>query len=285
MNDQPQTPPFPPNERLRAIQGVDDPFRRLVTIMDALLAPDGCPWDREQTHESLLPYLIEEAYEVQADVLAGKTQNVKTELGDVALQVVFHAALAKRDGEYDVDDVMTAICDKLIRRHPHVFGDTEANDAATVKANWEEIKRQEKEAAGEKAEPVSLLDGVPAALPALQRAQRIQDRAADVGFDWETIEQVWEKVEEEFGELREAYRSGDHARTEDELGDSIFALVNLSRFLNQWTEISLGKTIDKFGRRFRHIERVARERGRELSDMTLAEMDAIWEEAKGGERS
>lgn len=299
-----------------------DPFRRLVAIMERLLDPDGCPWDREQTHESLKPYVIEEAYEVCEAVDAGDAEALREELGDLALQVVFHAALARREKAFDIDDVMSEICAKLIRRHPHVFGDVDVEGAQGVLRNWEQIKREEKErkareraaaANGEAnaasappphglqaddaggaasapptaapAGPVpSALDGVPRALPALTRATRVQEKAARIGFDWDRTEEVWKKVEEELRELREAEASGDTKHISEELGDLLFALVNLSRFLGVHAEESLQLTNNKFIRRFRRVETFARARGLDLSRMTLPEMDALWDEAKAEER-
>ncbi|MBN1515409.1 nucleoside triphosphate pyrophosphohydrolase [Candidatus Sumerlaeota bacterium] len=273
------------NPNLEKVQVIEDPFRRLVAIMEILRGPGGCPWDREQTHETLLPYLIEEAYEVQEDVLAGKMDSVKGELGDVALQIVFHATVAKEAGRFDIDDVMNSICEKMIRRHPHIFSDGDAKDSAQVVQKWEQIKQQEKAERGEQPnEHVSLLDGVPESLPALQRAQRLQDRAAEVGFDWDDIEQVWEKVEEEMEELRQDFTAKNEAETLDEIGDLIFALVNLARFKGVWAEMLAGKTCQKFISRFQYIEEYARKHHRHLNEMSLEEMDAIWEKAKSKEQ-
>ena len=267
---------------MEEINQIEDSFRRLVAIMEKLLSPEGCPWDREQTHESLIPYLIEEAYEVKEDILTGDWDNVRAELGDVALQVVFHSVMARREGRFDIDDVMKTICEKLIRRHPHVFGDAGSLTTSQVLNNWEEIKKQEKKMQGREQpeKPTSLLDGIPESLPALQRAQRMQEKASNVGFDWDNIEDVWGKVHEEIDELKEAYESKKKDRFEDEMGDLIFALVNLSRFQDVWAEIALGKTIQKFTRRFHYIEETARSQGRELSSMSLQEMDELWEKAK-----
>jgi tetrapyrrole methylase family protein/MazG family protein len=257
-----------------------DPFRRLVAIMERLLSPYGCPWDREQTHATLRPYVIEEAYEVVEAIDTNDWEELRSELGDLGLQIVFHSALARREERFDVDDVYRAICEKLIRRHPHVFGDVEADDAGTVLRNWESIKKSEREAKGAVDAPVSHLDGVPVALPALQRAERLQAKAARAGFDWETIGPVWDKIEEELHELREISEGGDPDRLEDELGDILFAVVNLARFLHVHPEQALQRTNAKFRRRFHHIEARARELGRRLEDMTLEEMDGFWNEAK-----
>lgn len=257
-----------------------DPFRRLVEIMERLLAPDGCPWDREQDHHTLRPYCLEEAYEVVDAIDREDWDELCGELGDLGLQIVFHAALARREGRFDVDDVYTTICEKLIRRHPHVFGDAQAHDPATVLRNWEAIKRHEREQKNNGEAPVSALDGVPQALPALQRAQRLQAKAAKVGFDWATIEPVWQKVHEEIDELRTEHEKLDRDRIEDELGDLFFALVNLARFLDADPEQALQRTNRKFTARFHYIEQQARKQGRRPEQMTLEEMDALWEESK-----
>jgi tetrapyrrole methylase family protein/MazG family protein len=271
------------------LSSITDPFRRLVAIMERLLGPDGCPWDRRQTHETLIAYLIEETYEVKEEIEKQNWDNVSGELGDVALQVVFHAALAQRAGRFDIDDVMNSICEKLIRRHPHVFGELAEGDELSVGQvldNWEKIKETEKGGRVPSAQTPwrSVLAGVPDSMPALQRAQRLQEKAAHVGFDWDKIEDVWRKVEEELGELREAHESGDAASFEHELGDLLFALVNLSRFRKTWAEFALDGAAKRFQRRFQHIEETARREGRELVTMTLEEMDALWDEAKLKER-
>jgi len=260
-----------------------DSFRRLVEIMERLLAPDGCPWDRQQSHATLRPYVIEEAYEVVEAIDTEDWDELRAELGDLGLQIVFHSALARRDGHFSVDDVYAGICEKLIRRHPHVFGDLQADDADTVLRNWESIKKAEREEKGGGDEPVSHLDGVPVALPALQRAERLQAKAARAGFDWDTVGPVWEKIEEELQELREAVESGDADKLEDELGDILFSVVNLARFLKVHPEQALQRTNAKFHRRFLHVEARARQEGRKLEEMTLDEMDAYWNEAKAGE--
>lgn len=263
-----------------------DPFRRLVAIMERLLDPDGCPWDREQDHRTLRPYVIEEAYEVCEAIDAEDWGELRAELGDLGLQIVFHAALARRAGRFDVNDVYEAICAKLVRRHPHVFGELEVGDSGTVLRNWEAIKRAERaEKKDADAPPPSHLDGVPVAMPALQRAQRLQAKAARVGFDWKDIGPVWAKVAEEIGELRaEADAAAPRERLEDELGDLLFATVNLARFLKVDPEQALQATNAKFARRFRHIEARAHEAGVEMQAMTLEQLDAWWDEAKRLER-
>jgi len=257
-------------------------FERLVNIMTKLLDPDGCPWDREQNHDSLKPYIIEESYEVCDAIDRGDMDDLKEELGDVALQIVFHAELARRAGLFDISDVLNGICDKMVRRHPHVFGDLNFKDSKEVLANWEEIKKKEKSRI--KKRPASILDGMPKNMPALATAWRIQERAANVGFDWEKPEQVWEKVQEELEEFSEACRDKKQEDMEEEFGDLLFSLVNMSRFIDINPEHALRKTILKFDQRFRHVERRADENGQKLGDMTLDEMDIFWDEAKGKEK-
>lgn len=253
--------------------------------MDALLSPEGCPWDREQSHESLRPYVIEEAHEVAEAIAEGDMEELRKELGDLGLQIVFHAALAQRTGTFTLDSVYEAICEKLIRRHPHVFGDTNADDAAAVLKNWEAIKQRERqetheENGGEGEEP-SALHGVPVALPALQRAQRLQAKASRVGFDWKDVAPVFDKLREEIGELEQAQNAQPGSpEVAEELGDLLFAIVNLSRFLKVDPEQALQDTNRKFLRRFRHVEQRLREQGKSPRDVSLEEMDALWVEAK-----
>jgi tetrapyrrole methylase family protein/MazG family protein len=255
-------------------------FERLVNIMATLRAPGGCPWDREQTRESLKPYLIEEAYEVLEALDHGGKEKLQEELGDLLLQVVFHAQVAAELEEFTVDEVLQNIADKLVRRHPHVFGETRAETAAEVLSNWEKLKQ------AERGGPIqaSALAGVPKTLPALLRAQRLQDKAARVGFDWGETTEVLHKVEEELREFKAAIRKGPEA-VESEMGDLLFSLVNLARFLRLSAEEALRKSIDKFGRRFRHIESAIAEQGKSLAESSLEEMDALWQEAKIGEDS
>jgi len=257
-----------------------DPFRRLVAIMARLRGPQGCPWDREQTHESLVPYVIEEAYEVKEAIDRRQIDGLREELGDLVLQVVFHAQLGQEAGTFSIDDVMTTICEKLIYRHPHVFGDVAVQSSAEVLQNWEQLKLAEKQG---RQEPPSRLAGVPKHLPALLRAHRVQEKAARVGFDWKHVGDVFAKVREEVSELEEAVAAGATQEIAAEIGDLMFALVNLSRFLNVQSELSLHATTEKFIERFRYIEREAAARGLDLEAMTLAEMDALWDEAKAKE--
>jgi tetrapyrrole methylase family protein/MazG family protein len=250
------------------------PLDPLVTVMDTLLSPGGCPWDREQTHASLRAYLIEETYEVIEALDEGDMEKFADELGDLLLQIVFHAELAKQSEYFNINDVILKITQKMIRRHPHVFGEVQVESAGEVLVNWEEIKRQEAK------ERKSYLAGVPRAIPALLRANKIQSKAARVGFDWPSIDGVWNKVNEELGELEEAQACQDQEGIFEELGDLLFAVVNLARFLSMDPEAALSKTVDKFIRRFNYIEKKGIETGKELLQMSLAEMDLWWDEAK-----
>lgn len=254
-------------------------FNELVDIMAALRAESGCPWDREQTHITLKKYLIEEAYELIDSIDAGDDAAMTEECGDVLLQVVFHAQMACEEGRFDIYDVIESICDKLIRRHPHVFGDREANDSDEVLRNWEADKRKEK------PERQSILDGIPRGLPALMQAGEIQKKVSRIGFDWEHIDQVFDKVEEEWREFRQARESRNQAEIEEELGDILFAMVNVARYLKVDAEEALRKTSRKFMRRFLHVENGVKLQDKSLEQATLFEMDALWEEAKRNERS
>jgi tetrapyrrole methylase family protein/MazG family protein len=245
--------------------------------MARLRGEDGCPWDREQTSESIKPYLVEETYEVLEAIDEQDPAKLKEELGDLMLQIVFHAQMAEEAGAFTVRDVLAAINDKLVRRHPHVFGDVKADTAQEVLFNWEQIKQTERRR--EKGQ-ASLLDGVPRELPALLRAHRLQEKASRVGFDWQEAQEVFRKVEEELAELRAAMQGQAAERVEAELGDLLFALVNLSRFLAVNPEEALRKTIARFIARFRYIEEELARRGRSLRQASLEEMDALWAEAK-----
>jgi tetrapyrrole methylase family protein/MazG family protein len=253
-------------------------FDRLVEIMSRLRAPDGCPWDKEQTHETLKPYLIEESYEVLDAIDGGDDRELADELGDVLLQVVFHAQLASETGRFTVDDVARAISDKLERRHPHVFGDVPADDTATVVKNWEAIKREENKDKG--SQRTSRLDGVSRQLPALLRAENIQKKAARVGFDWDRLDEVTAKAREEVNEFAEALEKGEATHVEEELGDLLFSLVNVARFVGVSPEGALTRTNQKFIARFRYIEKKLEEQGLTPDDATLELMDELWEEAK-----
>jgi nucleoside triphosphate diphosphatase len=249
-------------------------FDKLVDIMSALRAEDGCPWDREQTRESLKPFLVEETYEVLEALDEGDPEKIKEELGDLLFQIVFHCQIAKERGEFDVKDVIAKISEKMRTRHPHVFGDARHETAEEVLKQWEERKKEE----GKGRE--SILEGIPKELPSLLRAHRIQSRAARVGFDWAQVHDVMRKLDEELGEFREALQRGDKTRIEDELGDLFFVLVNISRFVGVNPEDALRRTISKFISRFRYIEMKAADSGKILSEMTLEEMDKLWDEAK-----
>lgn len=244
-------------------------FERLLKIMDELR--EQCPWDREQTIESLRHLTIEETYELSDAILANNLDEIKKELGDVLLHIVFYAKIVQEKGAFDITSVINQLCDKLIVRHPHIYGDVKVSGSDEVKQNWEQIKQ--KESKGEK----SLLAGVPNSMPSLVKAYRMQEKAAQVGFDWENKQQVWAKVEEELGELQEEL--GTENAT-GEFGDLLFALVNYARFEGINPDDALEMTNRKFKKRFEYIELKAKEQGRNLKDMTLAEMDAIWNEAK-----
>lgn len=252
------------------------PLDPLVDVMARLRGPGGCPWDREQTHESLRPYMLEEAYEAVEAAGSGDMAGLRDELGDVLLQVVFHAQLARERGDFTVDDVVQGITDKLIRRHPHVFGDVHVSGAADVVRNWEAIKAQEK---GE-TRPRGLLEGIGKGLPALTRAAKVQRKAAKVGFDWPDVQGPLDKIREELAELQAATPD----QVEGELGDLLFAVVNVARFYGVEPEVALAGTIAKFMRRFAYIEAAARCFNQNLGDMTLAEMERLWVEAKNAEK-
>ncbi len=253
-------------------------FDKLVKIMEALRAEDGCPWDREQTRQTLKPYLIEEAYELLEAIEEDDPSRIKEELGDLLFQIVFHARIAGEKGEFDIQDVIEAISGKMVSRHPHVFGGKRLRTADEVLDRWEDHKRQE----GKLKE--SILEGIPGNLPALLKAHRVQERVSRVGFDWEKAEDVLEKVESEFEEFKSALKGRDRGKIEEELGDILFTLVNLSRFVDINPDEALRKTIAKFIRRFSYIETRAKGEGRDLSDYTLEEMDHLWEEAKRAEK-
>jgi XTP/dITP diphosphohydrolase len=249
-------------------------FEKLLNIMDDLRAQ--CPWDKEQTFESLRHLTIEETYELSEAVLDNDIDSIKKELGDLMLHLVFYAKIGSESATFDFGDVLNYINEKLVFRHPHIYGDVKVKDARNVKDNWEKLKLHE----GRE----SVLSGVPMSLPPLVKAYRIQEKAKGVGFDWEKPEQVWEKVLEELDELKvEVESGGDKSKMENELGDLIFALVNYARFIGVNPEDALERTNKKFIKRFQHLESKAKEMGKSLKDMTLAEMDVFWEEAKKGE--
>jgi len=251
-------------------------FERLIAIVKTLRGSSGCEWDRAQTSESLTPYFLEEAYETIEAIHEDDQMKLKEELGDLMLHIVFQADIAQEKKTFDLADSLKNICDKLERRHPHVFGDTVVNGVAEIKQNWEEIKLEE----GRK----SLMEGLPKTLPALLFARRIQERASQVGFDWDKIDSVWEKVHEEIDELKEAIEKTDREMIELELGDLLFSLVNLSRFLDINPEQALKATSAKFVNRFQYIEEKLNAKNQSLKDTTLEEMDSLWNEIRTAER-
>ncbi|MDU8885401.1 nucleoside triphosphate pyrophosphohydrolase [Yeosuana sp. MJ-SS3] len=245
-------------------------FDRLLTIMDELR--EQCPWDKKQTMESLRHLTIEEVYELGDAILDNDLQEVKKELGDVLLHIVFYSKIGSETSHFDIADVCDGICEKLIRRHPHIYGDVNVKDDAEVKRNWENLKLKE----GKK----SVLEGVPQSLPALVKAYRIQDKVAGVGFDWEKPDQVWKKVEEELNEFKAEVKLGNQVAIENEFGDVLFSMVNYARFLGINPENALERTNKKFSKRFQYLESKAKEQSKSLKQMSLAEMDIFWEEAK-----
>ncbi len=255
----------------------DYSFNELLDIM-ALLRKE-CPWDREQTHESLKIFMIEETYEVLETIDRKDKKRFCDELGDLLLQVVFHAQIASESSEFNMDDVISGICRKLISRHTHIFGDVQADTTVEVLSNWEAIKKKEKGIENQ----TDVLKDIPSNLPALMRSFKVQQKAAQVGFDWDKPEDVFQKIDEEIGELREAYGSSDIGRITDELGDVLFSVVNLSRFLKVQPELALTGTVEKFIRRFEYVESESAKRGQNLKEMTLKEMDGLWDEAKKSE--
>ncbi len=245
-------------------------FERLLTIMDDLRT--GCPWDMKQTMETLRHLTIEETYELGDAILEGDMDEIKKELGDVMLHLVFYSRIASETNHFDIADVLNSICEKLISRHPHIYGDVKVADAEEVKQNWEALKLKEGK--------TSVLEGVPKSLPAMVKATRIQDKARGVGFDWEHPEQVWEKVQEEMHEFKEAVETGNADHIENEFGDILFSLINYARFKEIDPELALERTNKKFIKRFQYLEAEAAKAGKSLHDMTLAEMDVHWNAAK-----
>ncbi|MFT7589560.1 MAG: XTP/dITP diphosphohydrolase [Limisphaerales bacterium] len=254
----------------KSIEAKRDAFQRILAIMDELR--EECPWDKKQTMESLRSLTIEETYELADAILDKDRKGIKEELGDLLLHIVFYARIGDEDRDFDIVDVINGLCEKLIHRHPHIYGDVKVKDEEEVKRNWEKLKLKE----GKK----SVLEGVPKSLPAMIKALRIQEKSAKVGFEWEKTEEVWEKVEEEKAELLEAVDTGDPSKMEDEFGDLLFALINYSRFINVDPETALERTNKKFITRFEYIEAQAKVLGRSIDDMSLEEMDALWNEAK-----
>jgi tetrapyrrole methylase family protein/MazG family protein len=247
-------------------------FAKLVEIMARLRSPEGCPWDREQTHQSLRPYLLEETYEVLEALDRQQNGELCQELGDLLLQVVFHAQIAGEASSFTLSEVIAAITEKLIRRHPHVFGEMKVNSAAEQRMLWEKLKKAEGKS--------SIIDGVPAALPALQRAQRLQQKAGAAGFDWETVEQVIEKFNSELLELQQARRDSDARQREDEFGDVLFSLVAVGRWLGLNAEDALRQACDKFSRRFQNVENKLAAAGEHFDSVSPEKLEALWEKAK-----
>jgi MazG family protein len=269
-------------------------FEKLVAVQARLRAPGGCPWDREQTHESLRTYLIEEAYEVLEALESGNDAKFAEEMGDLLLQIVFHSQIAQEKGRFTVSDVIREIHDKMIRRHPHVFGEIRAKDSAEVLRNWERIKSEERRSKPEAgsagaetgtAKEVSLLDGVSRGLPATLEGLQLTRKAARIGFDWEDAGGIFEKMREETAELQHALKTKVHEKMEEEIGDLLFAAVNLARFLKMDPEIALKKANAKFSRRFRAMEKLAREGGREFKNLPREEMESLWDVTKNAERN
>ena len=247
-----------------------DAFNRLLDIMDDLR--EKCPWDQKQTFESLRHLTIEETYELADAILENDLPEIKKELGDVLLHIIFYAKIASEKKAFDIGDVATAISEKLIHRHPHIYGNIKVNNEEDVKRNWEQLKLKE----GKK----SVLEGVPQSLPAVIKASRIQEKVAGIGFDWEQPEQVWDKVQEELSELNEEIKAGNSENIEKEFGDVLFSMINYARFINVNPENALEKTNKKFINRFQYLERESKKKGENLADMSLAEMDIYWEKSK-----
>jgi MazG family protein len=258
-----------------------DKFQRLVSIMSRLRSPDGCPWDREQTFETIKPYLLEESYEVMDAIDARDWAEVAEELGDLMLQAVFFAQMASEEGHFRIEDSLDAINRKLIRRHPHIFGEGDARTAEDVKKRWDEIKAEERKA--KNSEETLLLDSIPRNLPALVEAAQINSRVARAGFDWGHADQVLDKLEEELKELSEARTAGSIEKLEHEIGDVLAVIVNLARFLQVDPEQALRKGNGRFRRRFGYVEKKLREQGKSLADSNIEEMEALWQEAKRSE--
>lgn len=279
-----------PPKRSRRTASVGDVFEDLVALQARLRAPNGCPWDREQTHASLKPFLVEEAYEVLDAMDSGDARKFASELGDLLLQIVFHAEMAKEAGRFDIAGVIRAVHDKMVRRHPHVFGGVKARTSGQVLKNWEQVKAEERAAESEqgnaKRASDSVLSGVPKSLPALLEAYQLTRRAANVGFDWENVSGIFEKLHEESQELRLALdrkaegKAGAESRVEEEMGDLLFAAVNLARHAGVEPEIALKRASRKFMQRFQWMEQRAREEGRRFAEVPRGEMEELWNQSK-----
>ena len=263
------------NPNASALDATQPPIQQLRAIIARLRAPEGCPWDREQTHASLRAGLIEEAYEVVEAINQGDDANLCEELGDLLLQSIFHAQIAAEEGRFDFDDVARGISEKLLRRHPHVFGEDRCADSAEVLRKWDDIKRAEKG-----GHATSALDGISKGLPALMHAEKVQKKAARVGFDWSEIAPVLAKIREELAEVEAELPGGTGSRIEEEIGDLLFSVVNLARKLKIDGETALQRSTDKFSARFRQVETLARERGLSLEKLPLPELDELWDEVK-----
>jgi len=258
----------------------NDYFRKLIELMDILRSPEGCPWDREQTRETLKPMLVEESYEVLEALDSSDPNELCEELGDLLFQVVFHCRIAKERGEFDAHEVCRRVYEKMVRRHPHVFGDATYQDAQELLKHWEDIKAAEQAQAGRPKDKKSLLDGVPPGLPALYTGYQISAKASRVGFDWPDLKGIKEKLIEEFQELEAAAEQKDPERIREEVGDLLFAALNAARFLQVDPETALNKANTKFANRFRRLERRFAEQGRQLKDVSLEEMEASWQDLK-----
>lgn len=256
----------------------ENPFEKLISILALLRGPDGCPWDKEQTYQNINPYMLEEAHEVVDAIDAENFDDLKEELGDLLMHIFFHAQLAREENRFTISDVVEAICEKLIRRHPHVFGDTKAGTTKAVLENWEQIKGKEKG-----KERKSLLDGLPKAVPALVKAFRIGEKTSRVGFDWENLDGVLAKVEEELAELKEAIHSGNEKEIEKEYGDVLLVLANLGRFTRHDPETALRKAILKFTRRFQKIEEQFGYSKADLKNLSAEKWNTLWEEVKSSQ--
>ena len=282
-----------PRKTTRKALGAGEWFERLVALQKRLRAANGCPWDREQTHATLRTYLIEEAYEVLDALQTGDDSKFAEEMGDLLLQIVFHSQIATEEGRFTISDVIREIHEKMVRRHPHVFGTKRAKDAAEVLKNWEQIKARERREKSGKAEksnsedaaPASLLDGVPRGLPATLEGLQLTKKAARIGFDWRDAQGIFDKMREECAELQHVLDRGDEQKVEEEVGDLLFAAVNLARFLRVDPEIALKNANTKFSQRFRAMEQLAAQSGRPLEKVPREEMESLWEAAKRAENA
>ncbi len=255
---------------------MDDTFNKLIEIVDTLMSENGCPWDKVQTRETLKPYLVEETYETLEALDGNNPDQIKEELGDLLYQILFHAKISEKKNEFNITDVIQSISDKMVHRHPHVFKEENLETPEEVVTQWEEIKSKEKG----KADRKSVLDGIPSHLPGLMRAQKLQKKAAKQGFDWDQISQVFDKLDEEVAEFKEAVLSGNETDMASEMGDILFVLVNIAKFKNIDAEEALRATNNKFIKRFHHIESEVAKRGKTLKDTPLEELEQYWQEAK-----